>query len=88
MSQLVTLSATPEPAPAALPALPALPTPQEKLAWTLRQRQGLADGEVARLLKVSRETANRRINRFERKLAALRVACVAGQCSLLEALLN
>ena len=66
----------------------AFPTWEEKQAWQLRTRQGLADGEIARLLGIARETANRRINRFERKLAALRLACVGGDCSLLEAVLN
>jgi DNA-directed RNA polymerase specialized sigma24 family protein len=65
-----------------------LPTCEEKEAWLLRTRQALDDRAVARVLGVTRETANRRINRFERKLAALRRACVGGNCTLLEAVLN
>ena len=62
-----------------------LPTAREKEAWLLRTKQGLSDGEIAALLHVARETVNRRIARFERKLKAIRLAAVNGQSTLLEA---
>lgn len=65
-----------------------LPTQAEKTAYLLRQRQGLSDAEIARVLGCSRETANRRRSRFDKKLAAIRVACASGTCSLLETLLG
>ena len=66
----------------------AFPTCEEKQAWLLRTRQALDDRAVAKVLGVTRETANRRINRFGRKLRALRLACVGGNCTLLESVLN
>lgn len=65
-----------------------LPTREELMAWRLRTEQNLPDAEVARLLRISRETANRRIARAQRKIDALRVALADGAGDPLERLLG
>lgn len=60
-----------------------LPKEEELQAWRLRRNHGLADHEIAQVLNIARETANRRIQRCEKKRQELLNLCSqAGPCGL------
>jgi hypothetical protein len=56
-----------------------LPTERQKMAFRLRESQGLTDAEIARVMGLKhRESANRLIARFRRRADALRLLCASG----------
>lgn len=65
------------------PELFRLPTEAEKVAWRMREQGRLDDGAIAKVLGISRETVNRRISRFHKKVGAIRRLCGGDACTLL-----
>jgi hypothetical protein len=59
----------------------------ERAAFLLRRFQGLNDGQIGQVMGITRETVNRKINRFLRKVAGLRLAC-PGSCEVVDKLVG
>ena len=77
------LRVTPAPAPRKLPTSITFPRACEREAWRLREQAKLSDRQIGELQGVPRETVNRRINGFLRKMHGLRQLCGGDECELL-----